>query len=109
MVEAEKKLCQGPDSLWLNSGRCCFLPLDGAAVILYILILKCQVSQIKLEVINIFLFKKKSLFYCFKLVQKMSSFISANLYHIKKWFTMTRTVGKCTIIVQMCVKLREGY
>ena len=39
----------------------------------------------------------------------MSSFIYANLYHIKTWFTMTRTVGTFTLIVKMCVKLREGY
>ena len=28
-------LCQGPGSLQLNFGHCRFLPLDGAAVILY--------------------------------------------------------------------------
>jgi hypothetical protein len=39
----------------------------------------------------------------------MSSFIYANLCHIKKWFVMTLTVETCTLIVQMCVKLLVGY
>ena len=39
----------------------------------------------------------------------MSSFIYSNLYHIKKWFVMTPTVGTYTLIVQMCVKSRVGY
>ena len=31
------------------------------------------------------------------------------IYHIKEWFGMTPTVGKNTLIVQMCVKLRVSY
>ena len=37
------------------------------------------------------------------------AYIYANLYHIKEWFIMTQTVGTCTLIVQMCLKLRVGY
>ena len=38
----------------------------------------------------------------------MFSFIYSNFYHINEWFGMTPTVGTCTLIVQMCVKLREA-
>ena len=59
--------------------------------------------------INIFLVEEKTFFYCFQSVQKISSFIYSNLYHIKEWFVKTPTEGINTIIVQMCVKSRVGY
>ena len=39
----------------------------------------------------------------------MSSFIYSNLYHIQEWYVKTPTMGKYTLIVQMCVKSRVGY
>ena len=45
----------------------------------------------------------------FSMSSNNASFIYSNLYHIKKWFVMSPTVGTYTLIVQMCVKSRVGY
>mgnify|MGYP000918001328 CR=1 FL=1 len=34
--------------------------------------------------------------------------VNSKLYHIKEWFVMTQTESEYTLIVQMCVKSREG-
>ena len=80
-----------------------------ALALSYILILLCQISQTKLEVINIFVVEEKTFFDCLQSDQTLSCFINSKLYPIKEWFVMTPTESEYTLIVQMCVKSRVGY
>ena len=80
-----------------------------ALALSYILILLCQISQTKLEVIKIFLVEEKTFFDCLQSDQKLSSIINSKLYHIRESFEMTPTESEYTFIVQMCVKSRVGF
>ena len=58
------------------------MPLDGAAVILYSHLVMSNLPD-KVGSDEYIFSRKKVFFLCFQLVQTMSSFIYANLYHIK--------------------------